>query len=167
MQVTPLKWTGEKECNAFSGRDCIHSCHFHFSASVWTFSDLLKVQNVRIPKWRFPCFIFLWTLTRVPAVSYISPQPQCKLSRHWWCRPHLKKLSQFRPPKTPLTKKNVFLCTQNFKGAWSWEYLFFERSSLHLWQEASVHFSTGGSTSGSSSCRRAWIGKADGWMHCG
>lgn len=40
---------------------------------------------------------------------------------------------------------------------------YLEESSLPLWQETSVPFSTGGSTSGSRSCRRAWIRKSR-WM---
>lgn len=82
----------------------IHSCRFHFPVGVWTFSDLLKVQNVTISRWHFPCFIFLWTLTGVPAVSYISRLPS--VDCHTTLAPsspenHL----QLRPPKVPLTQK--------------------------------------------------------------
>lgn len=75
----------------------IHTCRFHFPVGVWTFSDSLIVQSVRIPQWLSPFFIFLdWRLCTLLNLCV------CELSRHKWGRPHLRTA---RPPKVPLTEK--------------------------------------------------------------
>lgn len=52
----------------------IHSCCFHFITGVWTFSDLLTGQNVRIPQWHSLCFIFPLNLDlSACSVLYLSP----------------------------------------------------------------------------------------------
>lgn len=87
----------------------IHSCRIHFSVGVWTFSDSLIVQNVRIPQWHSLCFIFLWTLTGVPAVSYITRLPSFRVNCHAIGEAGLTwKPSLLRPPKVPLMLKMFF-----------------------------------------------------------
>ncbi len=142
----------------------IQSCRFHFSVGVWTFSDSLKVQNVRIPQWHFQCFIFLWTLTGVPAVSYISRLPSFHVNCHATGDADLTwKPSPTQTTKSALDSKMLVPVHKTSGSIESRVIYFLEESSLRLWQETSVPFSTGGSTSGSSSCRRAWIRKGR-WM---
>lgn len=141
----------------------IHSCRLYFSVGVWTFSDSLKVQNVRIPQWHFPHFIFLWTLTGVPAVSYIFRLPSHSVNCHATSDAVLTwKPSPAQTTKGALESKLLFPVHKT-----SGEYQV-ESHSLRWIFFASVAgnqspLSTGGSTSGSSSCRKAWIRKGR-WM---
>lgn len=128
----------------------IHTCRFHFPVGVWTFSDSLIVQSVSIPQWLSPFFIFLdWRLCTLLNLCV------CELSRHKWGRPHLRTA---RPPKVPLTEK-CYALYWNHRGNVKSRPIFWRSLPLPPWQEISVPFSTGGFTSGSSSCRRTWIRK--------
>lgn len=133
----------------------IRTCRFHFPAGVWIFSDSLKVQSVRTPRWQSPFFICLdWRFCSL--LKLLPPQFVCKLSRHKWGRPHLKTI---RPPKVPLTELCYALHT-NHQGNFKSRLIFWGDLLLPVRQEVGVPFSTGGSTSGSSSCRKAWIRKS-------
>lgn len=97
-------------------------------------------------------------------ISLASPAIVCKLSRHRWRRPHLKTISISDHQGCPWLK-NVVPCTQNIRGSIKSRLIFLSGGVFTMSAAGNQcpFFFTGGSTSGGSSCRRAWIRKGR-WM---
>lgn len=128
---------------------------------------LAQSANVRIPQWHFPCFIFPWTLTGVPAVSYISRLP----SFHVNCHATGDAVLTWKPSPTQTTKgaldSKMLLPVHKTSGSIESDFFLWRnllcpcgRKPVSLFPQVAPHLEAPAAGERGS-------GRADGWMHCG